>query len=109
MARVATRLHCHQAYVDSDIAPSGEHLETLADIASLASIFSSVAVVASLIYSALQVSQNTKHTRATIHQGRVARAVDLAVQKIAGSPFTRFVDDIIAEQATTAASSPKLP
>ena len=53
---------------------------TLSDLASLASIFSSLAVVASLIYVALQVQQNTKHTRATIHQGRIARAVDLAVQ-----------------------------
>jgi len=161
---------------------------SLSDIASLASIFSSLAVVASLIYVALQVQQNTKHTRATIHQGRVARAVDLAVQasdaqfveasllaegreptldavreiqffsitnafimsfeesysqyrnglleeeafqrlrrnvsaqmsrpavrnfwgkrKIAGSPFTKFVDDIIAEQPTTATSSPERP
>jgi hypothetical protein len=161
---------------------------SLTDIASLASILSSLAVVASLIYVALQVQQNTKHTRATIHQGRVARAVDLAVQasdaqfveagliaegreptldavrerqfffitnafimsfeesysqyrnglleeeafqrlrrnvasqlsrsafrnvwgmqKIDGSPFTKFVDDIIAEQSATVTLSPEQP
>jgi len=47
----------------------------LADLASIASIVSSAAVAVSLLYLGLQVHQNTKHTRALIHQGRSQRAV----------------------------------
>lgn len=50
---------------------------TLADFASLSTAISGIAVTASLIYLALQVHQNTKHTRALLHQGRAARVVEL--------------------------------
>src|SRR5689334_18120021 len=49
----------------------------LTDLASIATVISGTAVVVSLIYLALQVQQNTKHTRALIHQGRIARSVGL--------------------------------
>jgi hypothetical protein len=51
----------------------------LSDIALFASIVSSAAVAASLVYLALQVHQNTRHTRAHIQQARVTRLVDQMV------------------------------
>jgi hypothetical protein len=50
---------------------------TLADFASLGTTISGLAVTASLIYLALQVHQNTKHTRALILQGRASRVVSI--------------------------------
>lgn len=52
---------------------------TLADFASLSAAISGIAVTASLIYLALQVHQNTKHTRAFMLQGRTSRLVDLQI------------------------------
>jgi hypothetical protein len=52
---------------------------SLADLASLSTAISGLAVTLSLIYLALQVHQNTKHTRALIHQGRIARIGELAM------------------------------
>ncbi len=46
---------------------------SLSDLASLASILSSIAVAVSLIYLGVQAHQNAKHTRALIHAGRVDR------------------------------------
>ena len=46
---------------------------SLSDLAALGSFISGVAVLASLIYLAVQIQQNTKHTRALIHQGSAAR------------------------------------
>jgi hypothetical protein len=45
---------------------------TLTDFATFSTAVSGLAVTASLIYLALQTHQNSKHTRALIHQGRVA-------------------------------------
>jgi hypothetical protein len=47
----------------------------LNDLAAVATVVSGTAVVISLVYLALQVRQNTRHTRALIHQGRIARVV----------------------------------
>ena len=52
---------------------------TLTDLASLGSFISAIAVAASLIYLALQVHQNSKHTRALIQQGRIDRNVSSAL------------------------------
>jgi hypothetical protein len=49
----------------------------LNDLAAIATVVSGTAVVVSLVYLALQVRQNTRHTRALIHQGRIARSVAL--------------------------------
>ena len=49
---------------------------SLNDWAALASIFSSLAVAVSLGYLGLQIRQNTKHTRASINQGRIGRISD---------------------------------
>jgi hypothetical protein len=53
---------------------------SLSDLASLGTLASSVAVFLSLIYLGLQMRQNTKHTKALIHQGRIARVVDLQLR-----------------------------
>jgi len=53
---------------------------SLVDLASLGTLASSVAVFVSLIYLAMQMRQNAKHTMALIHQGRVARIVDLQLR-----------------------------
>jgi hypothetical protein len=50
---------------------------SLSDLASLGSFVSGVAVVVSLIYLAFQIRQNTRHTRALIHQGAAARTNDI--------------------------------
>lgn len=49
---------------------------TLSDLASLATVISGVAVVASLIYLAQQTRQNSKHTRALIEQARNRQIID---------------------------------
>jgi hypothetical protein len=48
----------------------------LSDLASIASVVSSVAVLVSLTYLAQQMRQNAKHTRALIQQGRINRITD---------------------------------
>jgi hypothetical protein len=50
---------------------------TLTDFATFSTAVSGLAVTASLIYLALQTHQNAKHTRALIHQGRVAALRDI--------------------------------
>ena len=47
---------------------------TLADIADLSQVVASAAVVASLIYLAVQVGQSERNQRALIQQGRADRA-----------------------------------
>ena len=49
---------------------------TLADLSSLGSLVSALAVAGSLIYLGLQTHQAAKHTRALILQGRVERVVN---------------------------------
>lgn len=49
---------------------------SLSDFASIASIISSVAVAASLLYLGLQAHQNAKHTRALIQAGRIDRLMN---------------------------------
>lgn len=49
---------------------------SLSDLASIASIISSVAVAASLLYLGLQAHQNAKHTRALIQAGRIDRLMN---------------------------------
>lgn len=45
---------------------------SLSDLASLGTFVSTFAVLISLVYLAMQIAQNTKHTSALIQQGRVA-------------------------------------
>ena len=49
---------------------------TLSDLASLATVISSVAVLGSLIYLAYQTRQNTRHTRALIQQARNQQIIE---------------------------------
>ena len=53
---------------------------TLADIASIGSLISGVAVLASLVYLAQQTRQNVRNSRALIQQGRAARIADTALR-----------------------------
>jgi hypothetical protein len=46
---------------------------SLSDLASLGSFVSGIAVLASLVYLGIQTRQNTRNTRALIHQGAAAR------------------------------------
>jgi len=57
---------------------------SLSDWASVASLVSSVAVFASLIYLAIQVRQAERNQQASIRQGRATRAVDIILA--AGDP-----------------------
>jgi len=50
---------------------------TLSDFATFSTAISGLAVTASLIYLAMQTHQNAKHTRALIHQGRIAALRDI--------------------------------
>ncbi|HEY2069308.1 MAG TPA: hypothetical protein VGG48_07125 [Rhizomicrobium sp.] len=51
---------------------------SLTDLASIASLISSIAVFVSLVYLGLQIQQGTKHSRALIQQGRAARITESA-------------------------------
>lgn len=53
---------------------------TLTDLASIGSLISGVAVLASLVYLAQQTRQNARHSRALIQQGRAARIADTALR-----------------------------
>jgi hypothetical protein len=57
---------------------------SLTDLAAIASLISSFAVLISLIYLALQVRQAEKNQQASIRQGRATRAVDIILA--AGDP-----------------------
>ena len=57
---------------------------TLSDWSSIGSLISSVAVLISLIYLALQVRQAEHNQQASIRQGRATRAVDIILA--AGDP-----------------------
>lgn len=53
---------------------------SLADLASIGSFVSGIAVLISLVYLSLQIRQNTKHSRALIQQGRAGRIADTALR-----------------------------
>lgn len=80
---------------------------TLADLSSLGSFISGIAVLVSLIYLSLQVRQNTKHTRALIFQGGASRATsnflalassDLATATVVGNGETGTPDEVRRRQ-----------
>jgi hypothetical protein len=50
---------------------------TLADLSTIAGLISSLAVLVSLIYLAIQVRQAERNQQASIRQGRATRAVDI--------------------------------
>jgi hypothetical protein len=57
---------------------------SLSDLSTIASLISSVAVLVSLIYLAIQVRQAERNQQASIRQGRATRAVDIILA--AGEP-----------------------
>ncbi len=50
---------------------------TLTEFATVSTAISGIAVTVSLIYLAIQTHQNTRNTRALIHQGSAARTIDI--------------------------------
>jgi hypothetical protein len=71
---------------------------SLSDFASVGSFVSGIAVMISLIYLALQVKQNSRHTRALIMQGRAAR--------ITGQYLTLASSDLVSAWIVANGASP---
>src|SRR5579864_47604 len=61
---------------------------SLSDLASLGNLVGGIAVMASLAYLALQVRQNTKHTRALIDTNRATRVQDFNLRMFHASDTT---------------------
>ena len=53
---------------------------SLADLASIGSVVSGLAVVVSLIYLGVQTRQNVRHSQALIQQGRAQRTFELLIR-----------------------------
>jgi hypothetical protein len=64
---------------------------TLSDLASIATVISSVAVLASLIYLAQQTRQNTRHTRALIQQARNQQVMDFDMAGASNPEFNELL------------------
>jgi hypothetical protein len=64
---------------------------TLPDLASIGSLLSGVAVLASLIYLNRQIRQNTKHSRALIQQGRSLGSSNYLLQQALDPSLTEVV------------------
>ena len=74
---------------------------SLADIADLSQIIASIAVVASLIYLAVQVGQTERNQRAMIQQGRADRASAGALLLAAPEMATVFRKGMAGDPALT--------
>jgi hypothetical protein len=77
---------------------------TLSDVASVSTVVSSVAVLASLVYLSLQLRQNSRHQKATIHHDRLAHTetylatifgdADLMSLQVRGQAADETLDDL---------------
>jgi hypothetical protein len=65
---------------------------SLADFASLSTAISGFAVTASLIYLAIQTQQNTRNTRAQIHQGAAARTSAILMGNMDGETIAAWIE-----------------
>ena len=65
---------------------------TLADFASLSTAVSGIAVTVSLIYLAIQTQQNTRNTRALIHQGAAARTTSIRIGMMEGERAAAWIE-----------------
>jgi hypothetical protein len=65
---------------------------SLADLASLGSFVSGIAVLFSLIYLAVQVRQAKHHQRSLMVQGQTARVLGLYAEVIGNEDFARLLD-----------------
>jgi len=74
---------------------------SLSDLASIGSLVSGVAVLASLIYLTLQVRQNTHAHRTTAHQGRLAFVRDFLAQVAQPSMPTVYLRGMEADSSLT--------
>jgi len=64
----------------------------LADIASISTAVSGLAVTASLIYVGIQTRQNVRHTRALIHQGTAARTTNTLLGFMNAEIITAWIE-----------------
>jgi hypothetical protein len=64
---------------------------TLSDIASIATVVSSIAVLGSLVYLAYQTRQNTRHTRALIQQARNQQIIDFNMAGVTNPAFNELL------------------
>lgn len=53
---------------------------TLADLSNIATIISGLAVLVSVVYLALQIRQNVRHSQAIMQQGRAGRTFELLIR-----------------------------
>ena len=80
---------------------------SLSDLASIGSLVSGIAVLVSLVYLSQQTKQNSKHTRALIHQGRIGQtsnylalfAADASLAEVAGRGFAG--DEMLSDTQIT--------
>lgn len=64
---------------------------TLSDIASIATVVSSIAVLGSLLYLAHQTRQNTRHTRALIQQARNQQIIDFNLNGVTNPAVNELI------------------
>lgn len=72
------------AIVAEDLYRGIDHM-SLSDLASIGSLVSGVAVLASLVYLGLQLRQTEKNQQAAVRLGRIDRAVELVIGKLDSS------------------------
>ncbi|HEY5047229.1 MAG TPA: hypothetical protein VII49_04305, partial [Rhizomicrobium sp.] len=74
---------------------------TLSDLASIGSLISGGAVLASLVYLSLQVRQTERNQQASIRQGRINRAVGLMTAKMEPSVAEAVSNGIDGDRSLT--------
>lgn len=72
---------------------------SLSNLAAIAGIVSSIAVIISLAYLGFQIRQNTLHQRASMQQGRAARNVELVSRTAETEIATAMLRGRIADAA----------
>ena len=65
---------------------------SLSEVASLATAVSGLVVTVSLIYVAIQIRQNARHTKALIHQGTAARTVTMLLKFMEADVVTAWIE-----------------
>jgi hypothetical protein len=75
---------------------------TLSDLASVGSLISGLAVLISLVYLNLQFRQTERNQQASIRQGRIDRAVELAISRMKPSVAEAVISGLDGDQNLTA-------
>ena len=74
---------------------------SLSDLASLGSFVSGFAVLGSLVYLTLQLRQADRNQRAAVRQGRINRAVEMVIGKLAPGPSAAVLRGIDGDPELT--------